>query len=149
MPSRRLVRPQTQGVGESLPPSLSRAARAYALDAIGKTYEEIGAELGVRRNMARTLAMQWQRHVWALERLRECPGDLQALADAGQLSRRLAYALTNVDVRTVEDMAALDEQDWHRIPLIGPASVREAKAFLAQRAGRPEPDQDPEHGIPI
>jgi hypothetical protein len=122
----------------------SPLAPAYfgALHAYGHTFEQIGAALGVGRNQARILTLQWQRHLRAQERIRENPDDIQALGDTGALSRRLAHALVHRGITTVPQMAALYEQDWRRIPMIGPAGIKEARAFLATRIGWPTPDAE-------
>jgi hypothetical protein len=149
MPSRREIPDTTGGGAESLAPSLVRSARAYALHQCGFTFEQIGQAMGIGRNQARVLCLKYRRHLWALEKLRENPDDILALGDTGQLSRRLAHALHYHGIETVPQMAALDEQDWRRIPLIGPASIAEAMAFLTERYGVPDQASEPEHGMPI
>jgi len=123
------------------PDSLAHA-QAHALRQTGLTFEEVGKAFGVSNTQARILCLQWERRERALKRLAENPDNIETLAAAGLISRRLANAMLNLErlvglrIRTVQDMAAIPDDDWPRIPLVGPATIREAKAFLAAREVR-------------
>ncbi len=129
------------------PAAEARAAQAHALRQSGLRFHEIGRIMGVSTGQARLYVVMWERLERARAKLAENPDDLVALADTGQLSRRLVYALLNYgrlwgeEIRTVQDMATITDTEWSRIPLVGPAGIREAKAFLAKRAAQAAPDR--------
>jgi hypothetical protein len=117
-----------------------REQRALDLRSEGRTFKEIGAQLGCKTYTARMLVMAGERRRRALNVLAQRPEDLRALADLGRLRPATFNAIFNLGVRLerrferISDLARISE--WHlKVTTgLGPSGRAEIK-WLMQSFG--------------